>query len=112
MLLVLIKNTNLKLCFVILVIAICHRRFLVDLEKLIKYKEEAQRWKQKIKWSRTEQGFDFRSREEDGHPLPMPEKLRDGRDGIAFGNIMKIAEFHRDIFTEVISRRISFIISL
>ena len=24
-----------------------------------------------------------------------------GRDGIAFGNIMKIAEFHRDIFTQV-----------
>jgi len=59
------------------------KRFLADLEKLIAYKEEAQR-----------------SREEEGHPLPMPENLRDGRDRIAFGNIMRIAEFHRDIFTQ------------
>jgi len=59
------------------------KRFLVNLEKLIKYKEEAQR-----------------SRDDENHPLPMPEKLREGRDGIAFGNIMKIAEFHRDIFTQ------------
>jgi len=61
------------------------KRFLVDLEKLIKYKDEAQR-----------------SREEEDYPvqLQMPEKLRDGRDGIAFGNIVKIAEFHRDIFSQ------------
>ena len=43
-----------------------------------------------------------RSREEEDHPLKMPEGLRDGRDGIAFGNIIKIAEFHRDIFTQVL----------
>lgn len=59
------------------------KRFLADLQKLIVYKEEAQR-----------------SREEEDHTLPMPEPLRDGRDRIAFGNIMKIAEFHRDIFTQ------------
>ena len=95
-------------------------RFLADLEKLIAYKEEAQRWH----WNRyvTEVALEifrsreeeyhtllpllsmnnFRSREEEGHPLPMPENLRDGRDRIAFGNIMRIAEFHRDIFTQVL----------
>ena len=31
----------------------------------------------------------------------MPEGLKTGRDAIAFGNICKIAEFHRDIFSQV-----------
>ena len=35
------------------------------------------------------------------HTLPMPEGLKTGRDAIAFGNICKIAEFHRDIFSQV-----------
>ena len=50
--------------------------------------------------------MNFRSREEEDYPvhLQMPEKLRDGRDGIAFGNIVKIAEFHRDIFSQVLLR--------
>ena len=48
--------------------------------------------------------MDFRSREEEDYPvqLQMPEKLRDGRDGFAFGNILKIAQFHRDIFSQVL----------
>ena len=48
-------------------------RFLADLEKLIAYKEEAQRWQ----WNRyvTEVALEiFRSREEEYHPL-LPRKI-------------------------------------
>ena len=36
-----------------------------------------------------------RSKDDPSHPIPMPVELREGRDGVAFGNIMRIAQFHR-----------------
>ena len=39
------------------------------------------------------------SREDAGHPVPMPDPLRDGRDKIVIGNFPKLRDFHRNVLS-------------
>merc|ERR1712059_139646 len=45
-----------------------------------------------------------RSKEDPEHPIQMPEELRIGRDKIVLGNFHVIRDFHKDVFTETLSR--------